>query len=310
MAPEKERRAEGPFSRRALLVGGTGAIAAIAAQALGRVSVADATNGDPVIAGEITSASGTTEVSSTAGIGLVGATLAKNQVGVEGFDGGPVGSGIGVLAQSSNNIGLFATASSYAIKALGGNASTPAALIENQSAGVAVLAESTTGTALRGTTISDGKPAISGENGGGASGVLGTSASGYGVHGTTTSDTRAAVMGDNAGMGAGVTGSGPGRGVHGLSSTGVGVLADGAIALQVNGPAMFERSGLATVPKGSTSVKVKNVALTSASLILATVQSRGASYVKQVIPDPGASSFVIYVNKVTDKTSVAWFVVN
>jgi hypothetical protein len=133
---------------------------------------------------------------------------------------------------------------------------------------------------------------------------------GYGVHGMTSSDTKAAVFGENAGTGAGVTGSGPSRGVHGTSSGGIGVLADGATALQVNGPAVFSRSGLVTIASGQTSGKVTNVALTSASLVLAAVQAKGPSYVKQVALQPSTSSFTVYVNKTRTDTPVAWFIVN
>ena len=161
-----------------------------------------------------------------------------------------------------------------------------------------------------GGTTSDSNAAVYGTNSGAAAGVLGQSATGYGVHGSATSDTHAGVMGDNTGMGAGVTGSGPNRGVHGLSSTGVGVLAEGATALQVNGPAVFQRSGLATVLAGSKSVQVTGVSLAAESLVLATVQGRGKTVVQQVVPDPAGSSFVIYVNKTTADTPVAWFVVN
>jgi hypothetical protein len=65
-----------------------------------------------------------------------------------------------------------------------------------------------------------------------------------------------------------------------------------------------------TIPSGQTSGKVTNVALTSASLVLAAVQAKGPSYVKQVALQPSTSSFTVYVNKTRTDTPVAWFIVN
>jgi hypothetical protein len=65
-------------------------------------------------------------------------------------------------------------------------------------------------------------------------------------------------------------GSGPG--VHGDAFNGIGVLAAGATALSVQGPAVFSRSGVLTVRAGRSSALQTVVPLSQASLVLATIQ--------------------------------------
>jgi hypothetical protein len=95
----------------------------------------------------------------------------------------------------------------------------------------------------------------------------------------------------------------------------VGILAEnttGATALQVAGKAVFSRSGVLTVAAGSSSGTVTVVALTSASLVLATVQQdRSGVWVRSAVPNVAASSFTIHLSKaVSASTRVAWFVLD
>ena len=184
-------------------------------------------------------------------------------------------------------------------------------------------------------------PGVQGESDGPGPGVLGTdngTGTGYGLLGEltnprnpkaavfgTTAGTGAAVEGDSTGTGPGVfgfsEGTGPGvrgasvgsnPGVEGQSSgTGPGVLAlnDGSgPALEVQGPATFSRSGLATIAARKTSVTVSFPGVTATSMVLATLQTvaKGVGVAAAV---PGVDSFVI---KLTKKPKidvvVAWFV--
>lgn len=112
-------------------------------------------------------------------------------------------------------------------------------------------------------------------------------------------------------------GSGTGVGVHGsaFGTVGTGVLAEntaGGNALQVSGKAAFSRSGLLTVAAGSSSGTVTGVALTSASLVLATLQQNLAGvYVRSAVPNTAGSSFSVHLSKaVSVSAKVAWLVVN
>jgi len=99
--------------------------------------------------------------------------------------------------------------------------------------------------------------------------------------------------------------------VHGItdSATGAGVVAEnaaGGAALQVQGVAAFARSGLLTVAAGKSSATQTGVALTAASLVLAT-----GVYVQAAVPSVTDSSFTVYLSKAPTATAkVAWFIVN
>ena len=88
-------------------------------------------------------------------------------------------------------------------------------------------------------------------------------AGGPGVTGLTSGTVRA-VHGLNSGSG--------GIGVHGECHGGTGVRASGQTALSVQGPAVFSRSGTLTIAAGKKSATKGGVALTAASIILATAQ--------------------------------------
>ena len=91
------------------------------------------------------------------------------------------------------------------------------------------------------------------------------------------------------------------------------MLADSLAAiLQATGPAVFSRSGLLTIAAGASSGTVTGVALTVASLVLATLQMNVAkTWIRAAVPNIAGSSFTVYLNTAAKaSTSVAWFVVN
>jgi hypothetical protein len=105
--------------------------------------------------------------------------------------------------------------------------------------------------------------------------------------------------------------------VHGkaTAAAGVGVLAEntaGGTALKAAGPAVFSRSGILTVAAGKSSGTVTGVALSAASLVLATLQQNlSGVYVRSAVPNVPGSSFTVHLSKaVTASAAVAWFVVN
>src|SRR5215472_5617580 len=148
--------------------------------------------------------------------------------------------------------------------------------------------------------------------GGGGLGVSGISNSGDAVSGA--SGTGHAFFGVAGGLVASVVGKnvGSGVGVRGECAAGLGVLAIGAVALEVHGPAVVSRSGVLTVAAGKSSATKTGVALTSSSLILATMQQdRAGVWIRSAVPNVAGSSFTIHLSKaVTARTSIAWFVVN
>jgi hypothetical protein len=182
-------------------------------------------------------------------------------------------------------------------------------------------------------------PAGIGVYGLGATGIYGQSGSTLGstpdqsgVHGVTDANGYSGVYGEffGTGVGAAVHGNnltGKGQGVIGLGATGVyglatsggtGVVAsnsfDGTgLGLDVEGPAQFSLSGLASIAAGAKSKSVPGVSLRSTSLVLATVQNNAGVSVAYVVPNVSLSKITINLDKVvpSGKTAkVAWFVVN
>ena len=199
--------------------------------------------------------------------------------------------------------------------------------------GVLGLLASGAGNGLTATTASgNGVFAIS-VGGTGVLGQSGSPVSGFpgvanGVHGLTASFSGVGVLGENTGGGTAVGGisstgdgvggtSSSGNGVHGRATAagGAGVLAEntgGGTALRVAGPAVFSRSGVLTIAAGKSSGTVTGVALTAASLVLATVQQNlPGVYVRAAVPNVTGSSVTINLSKApTASAKVAWFIVN
>jgi hypothetical protein len=153
--------------------------------------------------------------------------------------------------------------------------------------GTGVLASSASGKAIWGSAGNVGSAFFGARNG---------------VHGLTDSGTDSGVLGENAGGG---------PGVQGVSKNGVGVLASGQIALKVNGPAVFSRSGTLTIAAGNTSA-TRRAALTSASLVLVTAQNDvPGTVIRSAVPDAVLGAFTVNLGgAVSGDVTVAWFIVN
>jgi hypothetical protein len=181
------------------------------------------------------------------------------------------------------------------------------------SSGYGLWASSAGHAGIRGDTTVATSSGVSGHDDSGSAtgtGTAGTSANGTGVSGVST--TGAGVLGRSTSN----------AGVFGASDSGFGVLAaNGAFsisgdgALGVLGPAVFSRSGIATVagtkkkPKSSVVVSALQGPLSPASMILATSQSAAAG-VGYVVPDLKAKSFTIHLTKsVNTSVKIAWLVI-
>ena len=81
-------------------------------------------------------------------------------------------------------------------------------------------------------------------------------------------------------------------------------------ALNVQGKAVFSRSGIVTIAAGKSFRTVNLAGVTAASMILATAQQVKGVYVKAAVP--GNGSFTIYLtgNAPTGGLKVAYFVLN
>jgi hypothetical protein len=309
----RQAASTGRSTRRRLLAGVAGVLGVAAAEVVGTSAPAQANNKNPVLQGfdngyPTRRTAVFTPNNTEVGILADPNTSGKGSLGVYGIgqDTGVLGEGhgsaAGVRGTSVSGIGVVGVSG-----ASGGTIGVYGA----GDVGVAAYGNSIGVYGQSGTTglanTLDGVCGVT--DNGSAAGVRGWHFSGgIGVTGTTTSTGSggsAAVDGTNNGTGPGVRGAG-----------GIGVLAQatgsGATALSVHGPAVFSRSGVVTVAAGHSSATKAGVALTAASLILATLQQHTTGvYVTAAVPDVAGSSFTVYLSQtVTAATKVAWFIVN
>jgi len=282
-----------PRSRRALLAAALGAGAATVASALGRPLPARAADGNPVLLGQVNTATYHTIVSTTFGDGLRGVT-SDSYSGVYGLATHATDPSTGVQGEAEGTSGVGVRGHSWSTS--------------GSTFGVYGMAKSTGGTAVWGDST-----AVTGA----ARGVLGTSLStgGTGVQGYSgqspipAPSPKTGVFGFAAQDATAV-------GVKGESTSGTGVLATATTgtALRVAGKAKFSRSGKASVPANKTYVDVTpSGGLASNSVVHATLQTYrsgvGIAAVRTNWPTTGKAR--IYLTKVastTASTSVAWLV--
>jgi hypothetical protein len=265
--------------------GAASLVAAVAAaETIGRPAPAQAGTDGDVVLGSINNSPTETVINCTDVVAFAVDATASDSVGLKGTCSG--GGGIGVVGTAGGGVGVQGndTGGGTAVDGNSGNAISSFGAVGNgvhgitaSATGIGVLGENASGTAVGGiSSTSDG--------------VGGTSSSGTGVHGVSST----------------------GTGVRGEGGSGTGVLATGATALSVQGPAVFSRSGMLTVAAGKSSATQAGVALTAASLVLATLQQHttGVS-VAAAVPNVSGSLFTVYLNKtVTAPVRVAWFIVN
>jgi hypothetical protein len=266
-----------PQSRRALLGAGLGGLVALVVHALGRPLATRAANGDPVLVGNTNEGTQTTLLTNNnGGTAFFAQTTGINDVGV-GAIVGKNDDGIGVEASSEQGQAVFATCTN----------------------GPGIFATSETDVGIRAGSAE--RTGVYGASGGAPE----IAPAKTGVFGYADQDASArGILGQSIG----------GSGVHGFASSGTGVHAQTVTgtALRVTGRATFSRSGRLTLAAGRSSVTKTNILLTSASLVLAVLQTnRAGIFVRAVVPSPSTSSFTVYLNAaVPGTTNVAWFVLN
>jgi hypothetical protein len=315
------------YGRRALVLGAAAAGAGMTVDLVtGGAPARAATDDTPVLLGESNTSTNSTYIYSSDGVGLLGDTVADNASGLTGSDRSSSG-GVGVFGVSDNGVGVDGHTS-------GSGQSGVKGLDESTGGGYGVYATSLFGTGVYGASTEStgifGQSSAGGQAGvigtdlstAGGYGVQGNSDYGFGVQGTSTHSTG--VFGQTLGEGQiGVVGEdlsngGGGYGLWGASNFGVGVHAysDLGPALEVDGPAKFSRSGIATVDgtksSGKSSVTVKGVKLAETSMVLATLQSHlGGTGIAAAVPDVKAGSFTIYLTaEVRDPARIAWLVLD
>jgi len=161
-------------SRRQLLAGGTGALAAVlTAEALARPAPAAAANGDPIVLGQNNAeTSVTTIANSTADSAALRCTAAGNAIEASSDSFNAVfalsNSGTGVAAQSSSSSAIF------------GDSGSGTGVVGHSTSGTGVSGQSALGEGVSGESSGSGS-AVHGTNFGSGTGVMGECAAGTGV---------------------------------------------------------------------------------------------------------------------------------
>jgi len=278
--------ATAPRTRRSVLAGALGGLAAVAANALGRPMPTLAADGQAMLVGGEYSSSSVTSVTNATGNGIYGGSL-DTGIAVTGQGN----QGIGVHGFSTTNIGV-----------LGETIGTVAAIAGRSFGG---------GTGVLGTAdnapVHAAKPKT-------------------GVYGQATQDSTSRGVWGNSPAGLGVYGeSSTGRAVQGVASSGIGVRAASSsgtgcyatsttgYALRTDGRVRLDKSsGVATIASGASSVAVTpGIDLTATSAVVATLNGSagGSTAVKRVAINETTNAFTIYLTaNSTVAVKVAWLV--
>jgi hypothetical protein len=276
-----------PRTRRAILVGGLGGLAAFAADALGRPAATMASDGQTMLVGGEYSSSSVTAVTNATG---------------NGFHAGSLGTGFALTGQGSQGIGVHGF-STFNIGVLGETDSSSLAAVAGRSFGG--------GTGVLGSADNAPIPAAKAKTGvygqatqdSSSRGVWGYSPAGLGVYGESSSG--------RAVQGVATTGIG----VRAAASSGVGLLASATTgyALRTDGKVKLDKSaGLATIASGTASIAVTpGIDLTATSGVVATLNGSagGSTAVKRVAINATTNVFTIYLTaNAIANVKVAWLV--
>ena len=279
----------GHHGRRALMFGAAAAGAGIAASVVGGGLAEAAPDASGAVQlGKSNSTSGTTVVSSASGTGLEGRSKKLGQAGVAGFDDAPTAGNPhsnGVYGRSIHGSGVLGISDHH--NGITGMGSTPGY------------------SGVSGIDVSTGTL---------GHGVYGQSNSGHGVFGYSYKGSGVVGQGNVPGA-SGVAGfdvaKSGGNGVYGHSDHGVAVWAQNSngIALHVAGKATFKNAGVAHVANGEKTVTVKVTGLTTASIVLATIQSPQGT-ISIAGAEAGSGEFTITLTaRAPGSVPVGWFVI-
>jgi hypothetical protein len=317
------------------------AAAGVAGAILAGTDSAEAAVGDPIKAGQTTDATSATttltaeDVSGGGGTQYVGDAFVVTRSGsTEGaaVSGSSTDNGSGVFGQTADQFGARVAGvvgmSQYGTGVLGGmggfveqpvvvsgTAGVANSLSQFECAGVSGAGGGKNAHGVYGWTNSaagDRACAVYGTNQRDGTGIYGESNGGTGVEGNdvSTATTGNGVLGSSsAGTAvAAVTDTGTALYTQVNDLNGTALFADGRIAYRDCGRASI--NGTTTTPKSS--VTVTPAALTTSSIVLATIQSASPGvYVASAVPHPATGKITITLSApVNHKVTIGWFVVD
>ena len=293
-----------PRTRRALLAGGIGGMAAWAAAAIGRASPVQA-DGEIVHVGDvITTATVRTEIrNQTNDTSVFLAASGAGGIGVDGqsttgYGVHGVSQGTAIFGEGGNGSGVFGI--SNAFSGVSGTSTNNDGVRGESITHVGVNGLCTSGTGVIGSSgvfvqVAKPKTGVYGlaDQDGASRGVWGQSAAGQGVRGQTNN----------------------GRGVTGVATSGTGVWGEATIgyALRTIGRVRLDKSaGQASITNGTSSVVVTpGIDLVGTSAVVATLNGNagGTTTIHRVAIDTTANTFTVYLTaNATATVKLAWVV--
>ena len=332
-----------PRSRRAILMGAMGGVVAATGAALGRPAAVRAGVDGDVVLSAINVGTATTEVqlgvspnpailgtnTTASGVGLRGTGPGYGVVGVSAFVGveGQSDTGeAGVRGLSTTGMGAEGRSFDTGVRGVSlDDEPTEDFNVPSHNTGVIGIAGGTE-LLLPGNTDETGVYGLA-DLSPISTGVWGDSGQGFGVFGSGDIGVGGSgFIGVNASpVGAGAIGlfAGAGNGeaaIYGYAGTtqppapiqNVAIQARAGstsqVALNVTGKAQFSRSGRTTMSAGSKKKTITMAGVTTASYVVATLQTKlDGVYVQSVVPANG--SFAIYLNKSTPSSTVVGYMV-
>lgn len=176
--------------------------------------------------------------------------------------------------------------------------------------GVIGVTDNADGAGVEGRSFASGGVGVraTGDNG------TGVFAQGAGSRGIAVRALSTGGSGQIAVLADGSAGNGEGYAVKAQTKNGIALYgsAVGGYALQVDGLAVFSRSGKVTFSTGQASRTITGRSIIASSLVVATIQGYAAGvWVAGVVLNTAAQSFTIKLNKAAPKAlQVGWFIVN
>jgi hypothetical protein len=296
-------------SRRAVIGAALGALAALAAQAIGRPAPTRAADGNAVVVGGEYNATSQTKFTNTSNGGTLLAGVST------------VG-GVGIYGESTSGYGVHAKSTSgYATWT---ESDTSAGIYATSDTNDGVRAFSGSGNAISGSTFGADHPAIVGRNLASGTGLLGVSNSDQyvppappktGVYGYAIQDPGSRGVWGEATSGQGVRGQATsGLGVRGFATSGAAGSFEATTgwAIQSSGRVSFGKvSGIATIAAGTaTKVVSPGVDLASATFVLLTPRANLGTRALWYSLDTVANTFTIHVSSnLGGAAAVGWLVI-
>jgi hypothetical protein len=225
--------------RRQFIFGAAAAGAGLVAGLIADASPADAADDGNIKLGLGNTATATTTVTASNGAGLQGRTTANGNIGIEGIDASPGGSGYGVFGNSAKGYGVAGVSGGGT--GVSGRSGDGNGVYGHSNSGHAVHGESDAGSGVYGSTQT-GNYGVYGE---------GHGVEGNGLGGHSSGTFSSGVLGTASGPSGGCTGVG-GSNVNDPSGYGVYARAEKGTALYANGNAHVT----GTLSKGGGSFKI------------------------------------------------------